>query len=130
MTEVSQRAFRAVALQRAASPEQLDHLVSITRPSDWILTFVICLALAAALTWGVVGRIPTRAAGEGILVSGGGRVVDAVSAAAGRLSSINVSVGDHVRQGQPIAQIAQTDISNATPAPSRCFTNANASMPT
>jgi HlyD family secretion protein len=110
VTERSQRAFRAVALQRAASPEQLDHLVGITKPFDWILTLVICLALAAALTWGVIGRIPTRAPGEGILISGGGRVVDAVSAAAGRLSSIDVSVGDHVLQGQPIAQIAQTDI--------------------
>ncbi len=110
MTELSHRAFRAVALQRAASPEQLDHLVGITKPFDWILTFVICLALAAALTWGVVGRIPTRALGEGILVSGGGRVVDAVSAAAGRLSSVDVSVGDHVLRGRAIAQIAQTDI--------------------
>jgi HlyD family secretion protein len=110
MTESSQRAFRAVALQRAASPEQLDHLVSITRPFDWILAFVICLALAAALVWGVVGRIPTRVPAEGILVSDGGRVVDAVSDAAGRLSSIGVSIGDHVSRGQPIAQIAQTDI--------------------
>ena len=110
MTEPSQRAFRAVALQRASSPEQLDHLVSITRPFDWILTLVICVALAAALTWGVVGRIPTRAAGEGILISGGGRVVDAVSAAAGRLASIDIAVGDHVVQGQVIAQIVQTDI--------------------
>jgi HlyD family secretion protein len=110
VTEQSQRAFRTVALQRAASPEQLDHLVGITKPFDWILTFVICLALAAALTWGIVGRIPTRVPGEGILVSDGGRVVDAVSNAAGRLSSIDVSVGDHVQQGQPIAQIAQTDI--------------------
>jgi HlyD family secretion protein len=110
VTESSQRAFRAVALQRAASPEQLDHLVGITRPFDWILIVVICLALVAALTWGVVGRIPTRALGEGILVSSGGRVVDAVSAAAGRLSSVDVAVGDHVTQGQAIAQIAQTDI--------------------
>ena len=110
MTELSQRAFRTVALQRAASPEQLDHLVYITKPFDWILTFVICLALAAAITWGVVGRIPTRVPGEGILVSDGGRVVDAVSDAAGQLASINVSVGDHVQQGQPIAKIAQTDI--------------------
>jgi HlyD family secretion protein len=70
----------------------------------------MCVALAGALTWGVLGRIPTRAAGEGILVSGGGRVVDAVSAAAGRLSSIDVGVGDHVVRGQPIAQIVQTDI--------------------
>lgn len=110
MSESQQRLFRAVALQRAASPEQLDHLVGITKPFDWILIFVICLALAAALTWGVVGRIPTRVPGEGILVSDGGRVVDAVSDAAGQLSSINVSIGDHVVQGQPIAQIVQTDI--------------------
>ena len=56
MTEGAQRTFRSVALQRAASPEQLDHLVSITKPSDWILTFVVCLALAAALIWGIFGR--------------------------------------------------------------------------
>jgi len=110
MTEVSQRAFRTVALQRAASPEQLDQLVGIAKPFDWILTSVVCLALAAILVWGVLGRIPTRAVGEGILVSSGGRVVDSVSAAAGRLSSIDVSVGDHVTQGQVIARIVQTDI--------------------
>jgi HlyD family secretion protein len=110
VTESSQRAFRAVALQRAASPEQLDHLVNITKPFDWILAFVICLALVAAVTWGIVGRIPTRTLGEGILVSSGGRVVDSVSAAAGRLASVDVSVGDHVAKGQPIAQIAQTEI--------------------
>jgi HlyD family secretion protein len=110
MTEVSQRAFRAVALQRAASPEQLDQLVQITKPFDWILTGVVCLALVAILAWGVLGRIPTRALGEGILVSGGGRVVDSVSAAAGRLSSVDVAVSDHVTQGQIIAHIVQTDI--------------------
>jgi HlyD family secretion protein len=108
VTVGSERAFRAIALQRAASPEQLDYLVSITRPLDWIVAFVVCLALAAALLWGILGRIPTRASGEGILV-GGGRVVDAVSAAAGRLAATNVSVGDHVSRGQVIAQIDQTD---------------------
>jgi len=110
MSDVSQRTFRVVALQRAASPEQLDHLVRITKPLDWIIIFVICLALVAALTWGIVGRVPTRAAGEGILISGGGRVVEAAAAAAGRLATISVIVGDHVAQGQPIAEIVQTDI--------------------
>ncbi|MDP1583317.1 MAG: NHLP bacteriocin system secretion protein [Bradyrhizobium sp.] len=110
MSEVSQRTFRAVALQRAASPEQLDHLVQIAKPSDWILIFATCLALAGALTWGVVGRVPTRTAGEGILISGGGRVVEAASDAAGRLASISVSVGDRVVKGQLLAQIIQTDI--------------------
>ncbi|MET3839831.1 NHLP bacteriocin system secretion protein [Bradyrhizobium sp. OAE829] len=110
MTDLSQRTFRAVALQRAASPEQLDHLVRITRPFDWMLVFAICIALVAAITWGIVGRVPTRAEGQGILISGGGRVVEASSAAAGRLATISVMVGDRVTQGQPIAEIVQTDI--------------------
>ncbi|MGH6712254.1 MAG: NHLP bacteriocin system secretion protein [Bradyrhizobium sp.] len=110
MSDLSQRTFRAVALQRAASPEQLDHLVRITRPFDWMLVFAICIALIGAVTWGIVGRVPTRAEGQGILISGGGRVVEAASAAPGRLATISVLVGDRVTQGQPIAEIVQTDI--------------------
>ena len=110
MTATPQRTFRAAALDRAASPEQFDHLVVITKPSDWIWAAVICLLLVAAIIWGIVGRIPTRVSGEGILISNGDRVVDAVSAAAGRLASVSVTVGDHVVKGQPIARIVQTDI--------------------
>jgi HlyD family secretion protein len=110
VTATPQRTFRAAALDRAASPEQFDHLVVITKPSDWIWAAVICLLLVAAIIWGVVGRIPTRVSGEGILISNGDRVVDAVSAAAGRLASVSIAIGDHVVKGQPIAQIIQTDI--------------------
>ena len=110
MTTTPQRTFRAAALDRAASPEQFDHLVVITKPSDWIWAAVICLLLVAAIVWGIVGRIPTRVSGEGILISNGDRVVDAVSAAAGRLASVSVTVGEHVAKGQPIARIVQTDI--------------------
>src|SRR4029077_6923434 len=109
MSDGNQQIFRAVALERASSPEQLDYLVVITKPFDWVAGLVILLALAGAITWGFVGRIPTRVPGEGILISGGGKVVDAVSAAAGRLGSVDVSVGDHVSQGQLIARIGQTD---------------------
>lgn len=110
MTATPQRTFRAAALDRAVSPEQFDHLVVITKPSDWIWAAVICLLIAAALVWGVVGRIPSRVTGEGILISNGDRVVDAVSGASGRLATVFVGVGDHVVKDQPIAQIVQTDI--------------------
>ena len=108
MTNGSESIFRASALQRAASPEELDHLVAITKPSDWILAAVLTVALAAAIGWGIYGRIPSRVAGQGILV-GSGRVVDAVSAAEGRLASLGVAVGDHVERGQAIARISQIE---------------------
>ena len=109
MTSGAEQIFRASALQRAASPDELDHLVAITKPADWILAAVVTVALLAAIVWGIYGRIPSRVSGQGILV-GSGRVVDAVSAAEGRLASLGVAVGDHVERGQVIAQISQTEI--------------------
>ena len=53
MTNGSESIFRASALQRAASPEELDHLVAITKPSDWILAVVLTAALAGAIGWGI-----------------------------------------------------------------------------
>ena len=63
MTDGPQRAFRAAALDRAASPEQLDHVVVITKPADWIFTLVLCIALMAPC-WGHLWRVPTRVSGE------------------------------------------------------------------
>ena len=110
MSSDSKPIFRAAALERIASPEQLDHVVRITRPLDWVAVFLIVLGIVTVLAWAVIGRIPTRVPAEGILISSGGRVVDAVSAAAGRLASIDVGVGDRVSQGQIVARLTQTDI--------------------
>ncbi len=105
----SKNIFRAVAVERLSSPEQLDQLVDVSRPADWVAVVAIGIALIGVLTWGIMGRVPTRAAGEGILISDSGRVVDGVSAVRGRLTSVEVSVGDRVSLGQIIARISQTE---------------------
>jgi HlyD family secretion protein len=105
----SQEIFRAAALEQLSSPEQLDQLIDVTRPADWIGALIIGVSLLALLAWGVVGRIPTRASGEGILVSDAGGVVDAISAGPGRIDSVDVAVGDRVSKGQVIARVLQTD---------------------
>jgi len=109
MSDASGRGLAPAAIERLSSPEHLDHLVRITRPGDWIAMAVLWTGLVAVTVWGFVGRIPTRVSGEGILVSQGGRVVDAVSAARGRLASLDVAVGDRIAQGQIIAHLDQTD---------------------
>jgi HlyD family secretion protein len=108
MSGASGQIFRAAAMERLSSPEQLDQLIDVTKPADWVGALVIGICLSALVIWSIVGRIPTRVGGEGILVSEAGRVVDAVSAVPGRLASVDVAVGDHVTRGQVIAHIAQT----------------------
>ena len=116
MRDEPNKTYRAVALERATSLEQLDHLVTITRPFDWILAVVIFLALGTAVAWGFLGRLPTRAQAEGIFVSSGGHVVDAVSGASGRLASINVSIGDRVTNvAEDVVYLASGRIEDLNP---------------
>src|SRR5665213_2004328 len=110
MSNQSSGIFRAAAIERLSSPDQLEELVRITRPADWVATLVIGLAIAALVAWSIIGRIPTRVSGEGILIGDSGPVIDAVSSVSGRLGSVAVSVGDRVLQGQVIATVAQDDI--------------------
>jgi HlyD family secretion protein len=101
--------FRDAAVERLSSPEQLDQLVGITRPFDWAAATALLLGLVVLIAWSVIGRVPTRVIGDGILLSSGGRVVDAVSGVAGRLASLDVAVGDEVRLDQVVARVGQTE---------------------
>jgi len=110
MKQGTETIFRSAAVERLSSPEQLDQLVGITRPFDWVAVAAMALGLAVLIAWGVLGKIPTRVEGEGILLSSGGRLVDAVSGVAGRLASIDIAVGDEVKPDQVIAHVGQTEI--------------------
>ncbi len=109
MSKATQSIFREAAIDRLSSPDQLDQVVGVTRPMDWIAAAVMALAILVLLIWSVVGKVPTRVAGDGIVMGAGGEVADAAAPAGGRLRAVVVAVGDRVRRGQPIAELAQDD---------------------
>jgi HlyD family secretion protein len=110
LTSQGQGIFREAAIDRLASPDQLDQLVGVTRPIDWVGAAAMALALLALVAWSVFGRVATRVAGDGILVGQAGRVADAPAPAAGRVVSIDVTVGQSVHEGQALAHLAQSDL--------------------
>jgi HlyD family secretion protein len=65
--------------------------------------------LGLALTWAVVGRLPTTVAGRGVLIRPR-KVVEWQAPAAGRLATLSVSVGDVVQQGTVLGTIDQADM--------------------
>jgi HlyD family secretion protein len=101
--------FRSVALERLSSPEQLDQLMAVTTPRGWLLLIGVGALLATALVWGVLGSVPERIAGQGILTRSGG-VLEVEAAADGKVTDVSVRVGDHVSQGQVIARIDRQDL--------------------
>ncbi len=103
------RMFRKVALDRLASPEQLDKLLQVTRPRSWIALAALGCLVGSAAVWGFEGSIPSRVGGQGILLKSGG-VLEIAAGASGRISDVAVNVGDPVREGQVVARVAQPEI--------------------
>lgn len=101
--------FRKAALDRLSSPEQLDQLMQLTRPRAWAALLGLVALLVAAAAWGVLGSIPTRVEGQGILVRSGG--ISAVHAlASGQLVELSVKAGAPVAKGQPVARLWMPDL--------------------
>lgn len=97
--------FREKSLSRLNNPEKLDNLFRLVSPMNWLILLVLILLLGLIGLWGIYGQVDTRISGNGILISGGQRIYDAIAEETGRLLSIEVKVGDHVKKGQPLAKL-------------------------
>lgn len=106
---MSKQIFRKASLERLASPEQLDTLMRVTNPMGWIALTGIAGILFAGILWGVLGSIPTKVMGQGMLIKTGG-VFNVVSTSTGRVTEVKVQPGDSVHEGQLVARIAQPDL--------------------
>ena len=63
MVEAKQKIFRSAASDRLSSVEQLDQLVAITRPLDWVAALAMGLGLIVLIAWGVLGKMEKWAQG-------------------------------------------------------------------
>ena len=109
MAEPTRTLFRAEALGRAASPDDLERLMPLTGSKDWVLIVVTGALLSLAVLWSFVGRVPTIVAGRGIILRPE-QVKPVQTTMAGRLLSVNVRRGDRVRQGDLVATLDQADV--------------------
>src|SRR5688572_31996034 len=101
--------FRKAALDKLASPEQLDVLTRITSPTGWLAMATVAVLLVGVLVWSVFGSVPTRVDAEGILIRGGGlRQIEATGD--GVLTELKIRVDDQVADGAVIGTISQTQL--------------------
>lgn len=99
----SVRLFRQSALDRLATPEQLDRALYTTTAKGWLAVLMLALIAAAVGVWSVVGEISSFVPAQGIFLNRSGKIVDAVASSTGVLNEITVSVGDTVEKGSVVA---------------------------
>jgi HlyD family secretion protein len=97
--------FRQAATKKLASPEQLDTLACVISPLAWLAILTVAALFSTATLWGIYGRIPTKAAGTGMITRSTG-VCEVTPAASGLLAKLGVAVGGAVYQGEVLAEVA------------------------
>jgi len=102
----SNRLFRASALARIRSPEQLDTLLPITSPMSWVALLAVGGILASALIWGFFGTIIRTTPGEGIIVRNSEfGIMEVSGVGTGSVIELLVKPGDVVHRGDIIAKL-------------------------
>ncbi|MEM7553429.1 MAG: NHLP bacteriocin system secretion protein [Cyanobacteria bacterium P01_A01_bin.84] len=101
--------YRKEALQKVASPEQLDLLVRVTNPKRWASLIALGSLVIAGGAWSWFGRIPIIVKGRGVLVYPS-QVVPVQASNPGRILKMDVKTGDKVEKGQVIATLDQSEL--------------------
>jgi len=101
--------FRQAALDKLSSPEQLDLLLEVTSPKGWIALIGLGALIACGIVWSIVGSLPSRVQGSGILLKKGG-LTSVNVLAAGQLTEIKVIASSEVQKGQVLARLALPEL--------------------
>lgn len=63
--------FREESLSRLQSPEELDQLLVVVNRKAWLILATLAFICFAGVAWSIMGRIPVRVDGIGVLVDPG-----------------------------------------------------------
>lgn len=102
--------FRKEALKKLETPEQLDRALTVTTSKSWLVLGMLTMAAAIVVVWSVVGEISTFVNANGIFLTRGGRVIDAVPSGSGSLARIIPTVGDMVEKDDLVAEIVHQEM--------------------
>ena len=61
--------YRKAALERLSSPEQLDKIMTVSRPVSWLALLGVTIVITAAVLWSVFGTLPTTISVQGLVGS-------------------------------------------------------------
>lgn len=92
------------ALEKLASPEQLDKLLVIIKLPGWIALFSLLLLFLGFMGWAIFGKLPITSEGFGIFLNP--QAIQVIqSESPGLIESIQVQIGDVVKKGDPLLSI-------------------------
>src|SRR6056297_2220972 len=101
--------FSSFSKKEMHSPENLNQLIKIVSRKDIFVSLAFFLLLIAFFSWSVLGNIPSRIRGTGVLMAGGG-IKDISHNFEGSITDISVREGDLIEAGDIVARVDQAEL--------------------
>ncbi len=102
--------YRSDAVRKLRDPQQLDTAIRLTSPSAWLALLALALIVAAFVAWSLLGTLPFRVEGLGVILKRDSRIFELAAPAGGRVEAILVKVGDRVSKGQPLVRLQNPEV--------------------
>lgn len=100
--------FRPAALRHLTAPEQLDQVVRLASAPAWLMTGVVTVIVAVAVTWATVGTVTTTVGAPGVLTHADGvSTLDAT--VSGQVAQLWVAPGELATSGTRLYSVQGTD---------------------
>ncbi len=101
--------FREAALQRLASPDQVDQPVRLVGIGAWLALTALLSGLAGLLVWAAIAEAPVKVSATGIIIGDKG-LREIVANRQGRLKSLVLKQGLVVSAGQIVASFEHQEL--------------------
>ncbi len=100
--------FRPAALRHLEAPEQLDQVVRLASAPAWLMTAVLAVIVAVAVTWATVGTVNTTVGAPGVLIHADGvSTLDATTS--GQVARLWVPPGELATSGARLYSVQGAD---------------------
>jgi HlyD family secretion protein len=99
--------FRSEALRRLRSSDQLTERIVLIPPAMRMMVASLTVIIAAGLIWGMIGSVPTRVIGHGVLLADGKAAHTVQPIVAGPIIELLVKRGDTVDVDADVARVQQ-----------------------
>lgn len=96
--------FRKKAVERVASPEQLNDYIHVTSPAIWMALVGIILILTGGIVWGIFGNLYTTVEGAGTAAGGNLTLYIKVTDREKVKAGMSISVGGETTAVREISQ--------------------------
>lgn len=105
---MTRQIYRQAALDRLASPEQLDRPYRLVSGLGWLTLTGLVSIIVFGLAWALMSEAPVKVRAQGIVLQRGG-LREIVADTAGRIETLSLAAGQVVSVGTPVAGFQRSE---------------------